>query len=235
MNVNDTVAEMMKMLRRMVSENIEIVTSTRPNLGQVRADPGQIEQILLNLVVNASDAMPGGGRLTVETSNVKLDETYARTHAEVTPGDYVMLAVSDTGVGIDSHILPRIFEPFFTTKEHGKGTGLGLSTVYGIVKQNDGHVWVYSEPGQGTSFKVYLPRVDEQSETDVEEVHAPETLKGSETVLLVEDDQLVRRLAQAALEINGYRVLVAGGGAEALELCGQHGSAIQLVVTDGAS
>jgi CheY-like chemotaxis protein len=220
------------MLQRLIGEDVHLVSNTRPGLGHVLADPGQIEQIILNLAVNARDAMPQGGKLTIETANVELDENYTRTHAEVVPGRYVLLAVSDTGHGMDAETQARIFEPFFTTKELGKGTGLGLSTVFGIVKQSGGHIWLYSEPGQGATFKIYLPRVDEEVTLTGEEFEAGSSLNGSETILLVEDDEMVREFARAALESYGYAVLAATGAAEALEFSKQHTGLISLIVTD---
>jgi signal transduction histidine kinase len=220
-----------RMLERTIGEDITITTVGSPDCGRVNADPTQIEQVILNLVVNARDAMPRGGRLTIETAEVELDEAYARTHPEVRPGPYVMVAVSDTGVGMDQATQAQIFEPFFTTKEPGKGTGLGLSTVYGIIKQSGGHIWVYSEPGRGTTFKVYFPRV-----TEALAVAPPEpvgtTGRGWETILLVEDDEGVRELAQEILEAEGYTVLVASGPNEALGAVARHDETIHLLVTD---
>jgi len=231
LDLHVVVEEINRLLGRTIGEDITISTVTAPDLGRVKADPTQIDQVIMNLVVNARDAMPRGGQLTIETSNVDLDETYARTHVEVRPGPYVMLAVTDTGIGMDQNTRARIFEPFFTTKEPGKGTGLGLATVYGIVKQSGGHLSVYSEQGRGTTFKVYLPRVDDPVTSALPEV-VRETPRGSETILLVEDEEGVRDLAQEILEAGGYRVLVARNPAEALPVAESHGETIHLVVTD---
>ena len=216
LDLNTIVRGLEKMTGRIIGEDIEMFTVLDDHLGRVKTDPGQLEQVILNLVVNARDAMPAGGKLAIETANVVLDDTYARTHIGVTPGSYVMLSVSDTGYGISPEIKELIFEPFFTTKEEGKGTGLGLSTIYGIVKQSGGNIWVYSEPGRGTTFKIYLPRIEEetgalpvQDDTD----HLP---KGKETVLLVEDDPSLRALAARVLRYQGYKVLEATNGHEAI-------------------
>jgi PAS domain S-box-containing protein len=230
-NLNDVVARSEKMLIRLIGEDIDLVTNTTGEIGQVRADAGQVEQIILNLVVNARDAMPNGGKLTIETANVELDENYAKMHLEVTPGHYVLLAISDTGHGMDAKTQARVFEPFFTTKELGKGTGLGLSTVFGIVKQSGGHIWLYSETGKGTTFKIYLPRVDEP--VNSAEIEAPivASLRGSETLLLTEDDEAVRVLAEKILSTHGYQVLVATSGAGAMEII-QKTPRISLLITD---
>jgi CheY-like chemotaxis protein len=198
----------------------------------VKADPAQIEQVLMNLVVNARDAMPKGGRLTVETANVNLDSTYARDHVTVKPGAYVMLAVSDTGIGMSPETVAHIFEPFYTTKESGQGTGLGLSTVYGIVKQSGGYIWVYSEPGKGTTFKVYLPRVEEQVESKPKAVVTPAARAGTETILLVEDEEAVRELVSMILAAKGYLVLPAQSSLEAERFCTNHPGEIHLLLTD---
>ena len=232
LDLNEAVATMDKLLRRMIGEDIALVSSPDPALWRVKADPGQIEQIIMNLAVNARDAMSQGGKLTIETANVELDEAYARRHASVQPGPYVMLAVSDTGIGMDAKTQARIFEPFFTTKEPGKGTGLGLSTVYGIVKQSGGNIWIYSEPGKGATFKIYLPRVDEEVEVTAPVPVRPETLRGSETILLVEDDEMVRALAGAILQYNDYTVLETRNGQEALRICQEHPGPIHLLITD---
>lgn len=231
LDLNEVIANTHKMLRRLIGEDIDLVDILRPGLGHVLADSGQIEQIILNLSVNARDAMPAGGKLTIETDNVQLDENYARNHAEVLPGRYVLMAVSDTGYGMDAATRARIFEPFFTTKGLGKGTGLGLSTVYGIVKQTGGHICLCSEYGKGTTFKVYLPRVDEAVETREALIPDAESLRGSEILLLAEDDSAVRRLASSVLEMYGYTILEAGSGAEALELL-KKTDKIALLITD---
>ncbi|MCA1634419.1 MAG: PAS domain S-box protein, partial [Acidobacteria bacterium] len=234
LNLNTVVPDMDKMLRRLIGADIDFLTALDPELWQVKADHGQIEQVLMNLAINARDAMPKGGKLTIQTANVHLDESYARSHVAVRPGPYVMLAVSDTGCGMDASTQERIFEPFFTTKEKGKGTGLGLSTVYGIVKQSGGNIWVYSEVGRGTTFKIYLPCVAEAAEQHAQAAGAPlaATPQGFETVLLVEDEEVLRKLAREILELNGYRVLAAADGGEALSLCERHEGPIHLMLTD---
>src|SRR5206468_10134608 len=186
------VANMDKLLRRLLGEDVDLLTVLTPEPGAIKADPSQLEQVVVNLALNARDAMPGGGKLTIETQNVELDQEYARDHVSAQPGSYVMLAVSDTGSGMDAATQARIFEPFFTTKEIGKGTGLGLATVYGIVKQSGGWIWVYSEPGQGTTFKIYLPRVTEAVPPAAVTPAPPASVRGSETILLVEADEMIR-------------------------------------------
>jgi PAS domain S-box-containing protein len=233
-DLNKTVADLEKMLRRVVVEDIKLVTILEPNLGSVKADPGQIEQVLMNLVVNARDAMPDGGSLTVETANLRLGERYEGRHSPVAipPGDYVRLTVSDTGCGMDDATRKRIFEPFFTTKAKGKGTGLGLSTVYGIVKQSGGYIWCYSEPAEGTTFKIYLPRVNEETEQPRGDGARSAARRGSETILLVEDDDAVRSISRRILTQHGYSVIEAGNGVEGLRLVGLATEPIDLVLTD---
>ncbi len=232
LDLNMVVAEMERMLRRLIGEDVELITELSPEVGHINADPGQIEQVLMNLIVNARDAMPQGGRIIIETSNVHLDEGYARQHVAVQPGPFVRLAVSDTGTGMNAETQKHIFEPFFTTKEMGKGTGLGLSTVYGIIKQSGGNIWIYSEVGRGTTFKIYLPRVEEEVEA-IKPGAGDVGLPGrAETVLLVEDEEMVRRMTRGMLEMNGYRVIEASNGLEALMVCERHDGPIDLLLTD---
>jgi PAS domain S-box-containing protein len=232
LNLNEVVQSTEKLLRRLIGEDVELATRLDPALGQVKADPGQIDQVIMNLAINARDAMPQGGRLTIETANAELDERYARRHPVVPPGPYVMLAVTDTGHGMDQETQSRIFEPFYTTKERGKGTGLGLATVYGIVKQSGGFIWVYSELGRGTTFKIYLPRVDEEVESAGADRFPREAPRGAETVLMTEDDELVRTLIRTTLQDQGYTVLEARNGAEALRISQEYKGPIHLLVTD---
>jgi two-component system, cell cycle sensor histidine kinase and response regulator CckA len=232
LDVNDLIANTEKMLRRLIGEDIELVTVLSPALRRVFADAGQLEQVIMNLAVNARDAMPRGGRLTIESANVELDDAYVLLHTTVRPGSYVMIAVSDTGAGMSGETLRHMFEPFFTTKERGKGTGLGLATVYGIVKQSGGSVWVYSEVGKGTAFKIYLPLVEEVGEAEPVPAAEPVSLVGSETLLLVEDEKSVRALSRSILESYGYTVLVAESGREGLEVAREYPLPIHLLVTD---
>ncbi|MFI5089847.1 MAG: PAS domain S-box protein [Terriglobales bacterium] len=231
LDLNSIVTEIDKMLRRLIGEDIHLVLDRASNLGRVKADPGQLQQVLMNLAVNARDAMPQGGKLIIATTNATLAESYVHHRPVVRPGPYVMLSVSDTGCGMDKATQARIFEPFFTTKEPGKGTGLGLSTVYGIVKQSGGFVWVYSEPGQGTTFKIYLPRVDQVAEA-LADASKPMLPSGSETILLVEDEGALRRLAQSCLQSGGYRVLEAEDGKTAVEIARRQTEPIHLLLTD---
>ncbi len=232
LDLNAVIPEMEKMLRRLIGEDIVLKTALDPSLGQVKADPGQIEQIVVNLCVNARDAMPGGGRLTIETTNVSLQQAYRNQQVFIRAGNYVMLSVSDNGCGMDAETQARIFEPFYTTKELGKGTGLGLSTVYGIVKQSEGTVWVYSEVGKGTTFKIYLPRVDEVTQTADQATQVSRIPRGHETILVVEDEDIVRALSTEILQKQGYHVLSAANGREGLRLCREFDGRIDLLITD---
>jgi len=231
LDLNAVLVESEKMLRRLLGEDIEVVTHYARMLARVKVDPSQIDQVLLNLVINARDAMPEGGKLTIETKEVELDDSYTSEHFGVARGPHVMLAVSDTGVGMDQQTQTRIFEPFFTTKDIGKGTGLGLSTVFGIVKQSGGHIWVYSEPGGGSTFKIYFPAT-EAPDSEAPERIEPVTLQGTETILLVEDQDEVRRVAQAILRRYGYHVIEARNAGEALLTCERHPRTIHLLLTD---
>ncbi len=232
LNLNAVIGDSVNMLHRIIGEDIELVTYLAEDLNYVKVDAGQMNQVVINLAVNARDAMPKGGKLTIETHNVFLDKNYADHHLSVTTGDYIMVAISDNGEGMDTETKSRIFEPFFTTKKKGKGTGLGLSTVYGIVRQSGGNIWVYSEPGQGTTFKIYFPKIQT---TDMRKVQAPalsKSLTGSETILLVEDDNGVREMASTSLKNYGYQVLAADTGQNAIRLCKNHPEPIHLLITD---
>jgi len=231
LSLNTLVTDMEKMLPRLLGEDIEVSPSLDPNLGSVKADQSQIEQVIMNLAVNARDAMPNGGKLKIHTANAQLDQAYTRTHPGSRIGDYVCLSVIDTGTGMPPGVLTHIFEPFFTTKERGKGTGLGLATVYGIVKQSNGYIWVDSAPGKGASFQIYLPL--HVGTISVEQKHSlAEKLQGSEKILLVEDSEPLKKLAQKFLEAAGFRVLSAGSGEEALEVAANHGGTFHLLLTD---
>ncbi len=232
LELNKLIENTTRTLKRLIGENIELQFSPGEDLGRVQADPGQIEQVLMNLAVNARDAMPNGGELTIETANVELNEDYAATHFEAIPGPHVMFAVTDTGCGMDRATLDRVFEPFFTTKERGKGTGLGLATVYGIVKQHGGNIWVYSEPGRGTTFKVYLPRIDEPASQTAPAARRTAAPGGSETILVVEDDASVRTVVQRTLQARGYNVLSATNAQEAKSIMSGQGHAVRLLLTD---
>ena len=234
LNINSVVVEMEKILRRVIGEDIELKTSSTPDLWLVKADRSQIEQVVMNLAINARDALPHGGRLTLETANVEFDSTTPKAATEIAAGKYVLLAVTDNGIGMDEKTQAHIFEPFFTTKEKGKGTGLGLATVYGVVKQSGGYIWVYSEPGHGTTFKIYLPQIAEEVSLGAQD-RVQSTLnlpKGSEVVLLVEDEPGVRELAREYLQMSNYTVLVAEDGHSALELAATHAGPIHLLMTD---
>ncbi len=232
LDLNSLVLNLDKLLRRLIDDNIEMVTRTGPGVSKVKADPAQLEQVLMNLVVNARDAMPDGGRIIVETSNIELDVAYSEEHVTVKPGRYVMLTVTDNGVGMSRQTLSHIFEPFYTTKASGAGTGLGLSTVYGIVKQSGGYIWVNSEPGKGSTFKVYLPLVEEAGEATVQTKTEPTQERGSETVLLVEDEEAVRDLIEAVLMANGYRVIAAADPKSALARLASCKQEIHMLLTD---
>ena len=232
LGLNEIVENMNRMLRRLIGEDIQFLTILTPGLWPVKVDPGQIEQVIMNLVVNVRDAMPGGGRLTIETANANLDAAYARRHISVKPGAYVMLAVTDTGCGMNADTQSHLFEPFFTTKEKEKGTGLGLSTVYGIIKQSGGNIWAYSEIDKGSTFKVYLPRAEEAVRSYKPKEPTPVVAGGTETILLVEDEEAVRTMISRVLQGSGYQILEARHGKEALEICRQHIGPIHLMVTD---
>jgi CheY-like chemotaxis protein len=231
LNLNSVVTGTQKMLGRLIGEDIELSARLDPAAGMVMADPGQMGQVVLNLAVNARDAMPQGGRLIVETANADLDDAYARASADVPPGRYVLLAVTDTGCGMDAATRAKIFEPFFTTKEVGKGSGLGLATVYGIIKQSGGHIAVFSEPGFGTTFKIYLPRVETRPSPRAP-IEDPQPRGGHEVILLVEDEASLRRVASRVLRLHGYTVLEAGSGGEALEVFESQSGRIDLLLTD---
>lgn len=230
-DLNDLLENMDKMLQRILGEDVDLVSLRAESLGRIRVDPGHMEQVIMNLVINSRDAMPTGGKLTIETKNVVLNEAHAEEHLGVRPGPYVMLAVTDTGMGMDQATQLRMFEPFFTTKETGKGTGLGLSTVFGIVQRCGGSIWVYSEPGNGTTFKVYIPLIDADADVVAPSL-APATLAGTETILLVEDEDQIRAVARGILRKHGYKVIEARDADEALRLCESHPGTIHLLVTD---
>jgi signal transduction histidine kinase len=231
--VNKLVGDLEKMLRRLLGEDVELTTRLAPTTGRVKADPGQLEQVIMNLAVNARDAMPTGGKLTLETGNMDLDESYATDHYPARAGPFVMLAVSDTGIGMSEETQAHMFEPFFTTKEKGKGTGLGLATVYGIIKQSGGFIWVYSEVGHGTTFKLYLPRVEELAERAAAPAQArARPARGTETILVVEDEAPVRNVARQVLERHGYTVLEAASAEAALDLATRYSGTIHLLLTD---
>jgi signal transduction histidine kinase len=233
-NLNDIVGGIEPMLRRLLGEDIELTVLPRASLGMALLDIGQVEQVIMNVAANARDAMPGGGKLTIETANVELDDEYASEHLGAKGGPHVLLAVTDTGVGMDRETVSRMFEPFFTTKDEGKGTGLGLAMVFGIVKQSGGNVWVYSEPGKGTSLKFYFPRTERVEGAEVRPSQPPpgRALRGDETILLVEDDERVRSVTRLILKRHGYHVLEAGSAGDALLLCELHHATIQLLITD---
>jgi len=232
LDLNSLVINMDKMLRRLIGEDIQLVTVLDQELWSVKVDPGMVEQVIMNLAVNSRDAMPNGGKLTIETANIIHDENYASRHISMKPGYYVMVAVSDNGCGMDKETQSHLFEPFFTTKEKGKGTGLGLSTVYGIIKQSGGNIWVYSEPSQGTTFKIYLPRVEKTATVYKPKASSPPAPGGTETILLVEDEEAVRTMVSKILRNKGYTVLEAAHSEEAFEISERHEGPIHLMVTD---
>jgi CheY-like chemotaxis protein len=231
-DLNHIVDDLDKVLQRVIGEDISLITVLEPKLGRILVDPGQMEQIIMNIAVNAKDAMPNGGKITIETANVYQDERYTQKYLGFQPGYYVMLAMTDTGTGMDEETKSHIFEPFFTTKEEGKGTGLGMSTVYGIVKQSNGHIFVYTEPGKGTTFKIYLPRIEGNAEPEGKEEVPVKVLNGTETILVVEDADSIRNLSREVLEVYGYRVLEAESGEDALKVSEEHEGPIHLMVTD---
>jgi two-component system cell cycle sensor histidine kinase/response regulator CckA len=232
LNLNTVVADISKMLRRLIGEDIELSTVLKPGLAQVKADQGQIEQVIMNLAINGRDAMPRGGKLVIETANVVLDDAYAREHPPTIPGRYVSLCVTDTGVGMEKEVQNHIFEPFFTTKELEKGTGLGLAVVYGVVKQSGGYIWVHSKVGKGSTFQIYLPLIEQAVEQETRPIRRSESLGGTETILLVEDEEPLRALTSSLLVKCGYTVLESSNAAEAVEVVQRHGSAIDLLLTD---
>jgi nitrogen-specific signal transduction histidine kinase/CheY-like chemotaxis protein len=232
LDLSSVITHMSSMLRRLIGEDIEFVTATKSNLGPIHADPGQIQQIIMNLVVNARDAMPNGGKLTIETANVDLDESFMQSHQMLQAGPHVMLAISDNGIGMDAETQSHLFEPFFTTKQKGKGTGLGLSTVYGIVRQSNGFIWVYSEPGKGATFKIYFPMTSDRIIPRTEGRKSECGSRGNETVLVVEDEVSVRTLAGRILRDRGYKVLEASEGMDALRIARKHEGNIHLILTD---
>jgi CheY-like chemotaxis protein len=232
LNLNTLVSDMEKMLPRLIGEDIHLNLMLDPAIGQVKADPGQVEQVVMNLAVNGRDAMPDGGKLTIRTANIDLDAAFAREHQGSIAGQYVMLAVTDTGTGMDPETQAQIFEPFFTTKDRDKGTGLGLAAVYGVVKQSSGYITVESEKGKGASFKIYLPRIEQPVATTNETSPVPLTIRGNETILLVEDAEPLRKLAHLFLRDNGYQVLTAADGSEAQQVAAQNAGPIHLLLTD---